>query len=205
MTGLEQELALLEPNLREYGYGALFVSVFLESFGLPLPGETLIIAAALLAAEGELHIVPLLAAAWSAAVLGDNVGYLIGHFGGRRWAVRHGARVGITAQRLSKVEAFFHRYGGRVVLVARFFVVLRQLNGVTAGTVAMPWHRFLLYNAVGAVLWVGVWGLGVYLIGQEVTVVLPWLIRVGYVGIGLAVAAGLAVLVIRHLRSRHRL
>jgi len=202
MTGLEQELARLSPYLQSYGYAAIFVMVFLESFGLPLPGESLIIGGALLASQGDLHIVPLLGAAWSAAVLGDNLGYALGHFGGRRLVVRYGARVGMTEARLHKVETFFRRYGAEVVLVARFFLILRQLNGVTAGTVAMAWHRFLLYNAVGAALWVGVWGLGVYHLGHRIASVLPWVHRLGYAAVALLGIAILVALVFRHFARR---
>ena len=144
----------------------MFGALLLELFGLPLPGEAMLIAGAALAAEGGLHLAPLLACAWFAAVLGDNIGFAIGHFGGRRLIVRYGARIGITESRLAAVEAFFRRYGGGVVLVARFFALLRQLNGIVAGSVGMGWWRFLAYNAVGAALWVSAWGFGVYYFGQ---------------------------------------
>jgi membrane protein DedA with SNARE-associated domain len=204
MTGFEQELAAVQPYLQEYGYVAVFVVLFLESFGAPVPGESLLIAAALLAAHGDLHVVPLLGAAWSAAVLGDNVGYGIGRFGGRRLVEGYGPKVGITAPRLARVEDFFRRYGPEVVLVARFFVLLRQLNGVTAGTVDMPWHRFLLYNAVGAALWVGFWGLGVYFVGEQVGTVFPWLRRLGYAALAAAIAVVVVLLALRHLRKSRR-
>ena len=87
-------------------------------------------------------------------MLGDNIGYAVGRFGGRRLIVRYGARIGLTESRLAMVEAFFQRHGGEVVLVARFFAVLRQLNRIVAGSVGMGWWRFLAYNAVGAALWV---------------------------------------------------
>ena len=99
-------------------------------------------------------------------MLGDNIAYAVGRFGGRRLIVRYGARIGITGGRLAKVETFFRRYGGQVVLAARFFAVLRQLNGIVAGSVGMSWWRFVAYNAVGAALWVGAWGFGAYYFGQ---------------------------------------
>ena len=198
MTGLQASLAALAPYLHQYGYAAVFGSLMLESFGLPLPGETVLIAGAALAAEGELHIAPLLGCAWLAAVLGDNLGFALGHFGGRRLILRYGAKVGITEPRLARVEAFFERFGGEVVLIARFFAVARQLNGIVAGSVGMGWWRFLAYNAIGAALWVGAWGLGVYLFGQKLAQALPWIHRFGYLAIGLvallAVGAGLVLL-----------
>jgi membrane protein DedA with SNARE-associated domain len=167
-----------------------------------LPGESLVIASSLLAARGDMHIVPLLGAIWSAAVLGDNVGYSIGLFGGRRLVLRYGARVGITEPRLQKVEGFFRRYGPEVVLVARFFAVLRQLNGLIAGTVAMPWPRFLLYNAIGAALWTTVWGLGAYVLGHHMAALLPWVRRFGFAAIALAALAVIGWLAFRYLRGR---
>lgn len=200
MIALNDYLASAEPMLREYGYAAAFAGVFLEALGLPLPGETLIIAGALLASQGDLNIELLLATVWVAAVLGDNVGYTIGYFGGRRLVVRYGQRVGITEDRLSRVEEFFHKYGGGVVLAARFFVLLRQLNGVTAGTVDMSWKRFVLYNALGGAAWVLFWGIGVYLLGQQISVVITWAGRFGYVVLGVAAAILLVFLARRFLR-----
>jgi membrane protein DedA with SNARE-associated domain len=202
MTGIEHYAALAEPYLREYGIAAVFVVVCLEAFGVPLPGETLVIASGLLASRGDMNIVLLVGAIWLAAVLGDNIGYAIGMFGGRRLVLQHGARVGITEPRLAKVEGFFRRYGGEIVLVARFFVGLRQLNGLIAGTVAMPWPRFLLYNAVGAALWTGLWGFGAYVLGHHMSAILPWFHRFGYAAIALAALAVVVLLAIRYARAR---
>ena len=191
MIDLHESIALVAPYLDRYGYAAVGGALLLESFGLPLPGETMLIAGAALAAEGELHLAPLLTLAWLAAVFGDNLGFAIGRFGGRRLVVRYGGAIGITESRLSRVEAFFRRHGGEVVLVARFFAVVRQLNGIVAGTVGMGWWRFLAYNSVGAALWVGAWGLGVYYFGQTLEQVVARLHGLGYM-IGLL---GLIVIV----------
>jgi membrane protein DedA with SNARE-associated domain len=203
VSELHDAIGLATPYLHRYGYAAVFGALLLESFGLPLPGEAMLIAGAALAAEGELHLLPLLFCAWLAAVLGDNIGFAIGHFGGRRLIVRHGARIGITEPRLARVERFFRRYGGQVVLVARFFALLRQLNGIVAGTVGMSWWRFLAYNAVGAALWVCAWGIGVYTIGERLGALAPWVHRLGYLAIGLA-AMVLAAAVVLHGRRRGR-
>jgi membrane protein DedA with SNARE-associated domain len=186
---LRDALGAVEPYLDRYGYAAVVGALLLESFGLPLPGEAMLIAGAALAAEGGLRLAPLLASAWFAAVLGDNIGFAIGHFGGRRLIVRHGARIGITERRLAAVEAFFRRYGGGVVLVARFFALLRQLNGIVAGSAGMSWWRFLAYNAVGAALWVSAWGFGVYYFGQSLGHVVARIHGSGY-------AFGLVALVV---------
>lgn len=201
MSDLHDALALATPYLERYGYAAVVGALLLESFGLPLPGETMLIAGAALAAEGELHLAPLLACAWAAAVAGDNLGFAIGRFGGRRLILRYGPRIGITESRLARVEAFFHRYGGGVVLFARFVALLRQLNGLVAGTVGMRWWRFLAYNATGAALWVGAWGLGVYYFGQSLGHVVARVHGLGY-AIGFAgllvVTAAIALYVRRH-------
>jgi membrane protein DedA with SNARE-associated domain len=203
LSDLHDALALVAPYLERYGYAAVVGALLLESFGLPLPGETMLIAGSALAAEGQLHLVPLLACAWAAAVVGDNLGFAIGRFGGRRLILRYGARIGITESRLARVEAFFHRYGGGVVLLARFFALLRQLNGLVAGTVGMRWWRFLAYNATGAALWVGAWGLGVYYFGQSLGHVVARIHGLGYV-IGLVVLIGIVVAVVRYGRRRPR-
>ncbi len=185
-------LATAHPYIVQYGYGALFGVLFAESFGLPLPGETFLVAASFLAVQGQLNIWLVGLTAWAAAVLGDNVGYAIGRFGGRRLVVRHGARVGISAERLNKTERFFAHYGPEVVIVARFFPVLRELNGITAGSAGMGWKRFAVYNALGGLLWVGAWSSGVYYFGHRIEV---WLLRVHTAELWLAGALALTVLV----------
>ncbi|HQU15708.1 MAG: hypothetical protein B7Z66_02965 [Chromatiales bacterium 21-64-14] len=168
-------LALAQPYLSQYGYGAVFAGILLEDFGIPSPGEPLLIAGALLASQGQMNIAVLLPTAWGAAVLGDNIGYAIGRFGGRRLVLHHGRRVGIREHHVERVEHFFQRHGGGLVVVARFFEVLRQLNGIIAGIGGMPWWRFFFYNALGAALWVGAWGFGVYRLGQNMETSLLWL------------------------------
>jgi membrane protein DedA with SNARE-associated domain len=151
----------------DYGYLAVFLGILLEDFGLPAPGETMLIASSVLAARGALNIFWLLPLAWLGAVIGDSIGFFIGAKGGHRVLTRYGSRVGISLERLQRVEEFFARYGDLVVVAARFFVILRQLNGIVAGTLEMPWPRFFLYNAIGAALWVGFWGGLTYWLGQR--------------------------------------
>jgi membrane protein DedA with SNARE-associated domain len=201
---LHDAIAVAAPYLDRYGYVAVFGALLLESFGLPLPGETMLIAGALLAAQGGLRLLPLLITAWGAAVLGDNIAYAVGRFGGRRLIVRYGARIGITESRLARVEAFFRRYGGEIVMLARFFAVLRQLNGIVAGSVGMGWWRFLAYNAVGAALWVCAWGIGVYTVGERLGALAPWVHRLGYLALGVAAVVLVAGLVLHARRSTGR-
>jgi membrane protein DedA with SNARE-associated domain len=99
----------------------------------------------------------LLIFAWAGSVLGDNVGYIIGRTLGRATISYYGAKIGLTDERMSDIERIFARYGSATVLFARFFSILRQLNGIVAGTLGMSWWRFLLFNAIGAALWVAIW------------------------------------------------
>jgi membrane protein DedA with SNARE-associated domain len=157
----------LEPILVSSGYLAVFGVVFIESFGVPAPGQTIIVAASVYAGAGRLNIVAVAAVAFAAAVVGDNIGYAIGRLGGRRLALRFGRYVFLTEPRLAKVEDFFARHGGKIVSVARFVDGLRQFNGVVAGIVGMPWWRFLAFNAIGAAAWVGVWSSVGYFAGDH--------------------------------------
>jgi membrane protein DedA with SNARE-associated domain len=150
-----------------YGYWAVFGAILLEDFGVPVPGETLLLAGSLLASQGKLHLVHLLTTAWVGAVAGDNIGYAIGRFGGRRAVLRFGHYLFLKERHLRRAEAFLEKYGALVVVLARFIELLRQLNGIVAGTARMPWWRFLAYNALGAALWTGFWGLLFYGLGEK--------------------------------------
>jgi membrane protein DedA with SNARE-associated domain len=99
----------------------------------------------------------LLLCAWAGSVLGDNLGYLIGWKVGRGAILKGGSKIGLTNERLASIENIYHRYGSATVLSARFFSILRQLNGIVAGILGMPWWRFALFDACGAALWVMVW------------------------------------------------
>lgn len=185
-------LTTFKPYIDQYGYGAVFAGILLEDFGVPMPGETLLVVAAILASQGDLHLLPLLLAAWLGAVIGDNIGYAIGRFGGHRLLLRYGYYLGITEVRLARVHRFFEHYGGGVVVVARFIELLRQFNGIVAGSAEMQWWRFLAYNMLGAALWVGLWGTLPFFLGSHLETYLPLFKRFeGYLLIAL-----LAVLLI---------
>lgn len=167
MGFLHDSLIWLEPYLAHYGYVILFAVIFIESFGVPAPGQTLLIAAAVLASHGKLNIVLVLLCAFAAAVIGDSLGYSIGYFGGHRLIKRFGKYVRIGDPQIRNMEKTFARYGGWFVTFARFFEVLRQVNGLVAGIAAMRFQRFLLFNATGALLWTGLWGLGTFYLGRH--------------------------------------
>lgn len=167
MGFFHDSLKLLEPYLAHYGYAVVFLVIFVESFGVPAPGQTLLIAAAVLAAHAKLNIVLVLLIAFAAAVSGDSLGYWIGYLGGHRLIRRFGKYVRIGDAQIQRMESTFAKYGGWFVTFARFFEVLRQVNGLVAGIAAMPFRRFLLFNTTGALLWVGVWGLGTFYLGRH--------------------------------------
>ncbi len=162
-------LHALEPTLNNYGYLAVAGLVLIEDFGVPVPGETILILGAVYAGTGRLSIWLVGVLAFLAAVLGDNIGFAIGHFGGRALIERYGRYIFLTRERIDKATAFFERYGGWIVVVARFIEGLRQANGIIAGITGMHWAKFLAFNAIGAALWVALWTSVGYFAGDHIT------------------------------------
>jgi membrane protein DedA with SNARE-associated domain len=164
-------LHTLEPTLDNYGYLAVAGFVLLEDFGIPVPGETILILGAVYAGTGRLSIVLVGLIGFLAAVMGDNIGFAIGHFGGRPFVERFGRYVLLTPERLDKATGFFERHGGKIVAGARFIEGLRQANGIIAGISGMHWAKFLVFNALGAALWVTVWTSLGYFSGSHITAI----------------------------------
>jgi membrane protein DedA with SNARE-associated domain len=178
-------IARVRPLLERYGYPAVFVAVGVEGMLIPAPGQTLLIAGAIDAVHGGLNIAALVALAFLAATLGNSIGYLIGRVGGRPLL----KKLPISEARLDRVDALFRRHGGWFILIARFFDGSRQLNGVMAGMLEMPWWRFTIWNVLGAAIWVAVWGLGTYWLDRDVGQVLAVLERIEPLVIALLIAA----------------
>jgi membrane protein DedA with SNARE-associated domain len=155
MEELGQLVAGLEGFVRHYGAFAVMPILAIEAVGAPVPGESLLIFASVLAGRGEMSLSALLVSAWVGSVIGDNLGYLIGRKLGRGAVLRYGANVGLTGERFSRIESTYIRYGYATVLFARFFSILRQLNGILAGMLGMSWWRFALIDAVGYGSWFG--------------------------------------------------
>jgi membrane protein DedA with SNARE-associated domain len=164
VADLLQAVARVQPLLDRYGYAAVFVAVLVEGFGLVAPGQTILMAASFAAARGDLNLIYILLLTFVAAVLGNSLGYLIGVKGGRPLLLK----LRVREERLQRLEGYFGRYGQGVIVVARFFDGLRQLNGIMAGLLHMPWKTFTICNILGAVLWTGVWGLGAYFLEKEI-------------------------------------
>jgi membrane protein DedA with SNARE-associated domain len=161
-------LHTLEPTLDNYGYLAVAGFVLLEDFGVPVPGETILILGAVYAGTGRLNIFLVGLIGFLAAVAGDNIGFAIGHVGGRRLIDRYGRYILLTPERVDKATGFFERHGGKIVVAARFIEGLRQANGIIAGMTGMHWAKFLGFNALGAALWVGVWTAIGYFSGNHI-------------------------------------
>ncbi|MEV5987710.1 DedA family protein [Streptomyces sp. NPDC052051] len=195
-------LADLAPVLEGWGYAAVGGLIFLEDFGVPVPGETVLIAAAVYAGAGRLNVFAVAVIAVVAAVAGDNIGYAIGRYGGRRLVARFGRYVLLTPERVAKAEEFFTRHGGKVITVARFIEGLRQANGIIAGLSGMPWRRFLAFNALGAVLWVGTWVTLGALAGNHIDTLYPAVQRYGLYPTAAAVVVLIVLVARRRLRRR---
>lgn len=155
-------LVLIDHYVALYGAPALFLIITLELLGMPLPGESILIASSFLALRGDLPILHVYLAAFLGGVLGDSIGYWIGHRFGSRVLDRFGPGLGLTPERRERFELQVRTRGVYLVATARFVVVLRQLNGVLAGSTGMPYRRFLVANIIGAAAWSAVWGLGPY-------------------------------------------
>lgn len=198
-------LADLAPVLDKYGYLAVGGFILLEDFGVPAPGETILIASAVYAGAGRLEIFLVVLVALAGAVIGDNIGYAIGRFGGRKAVLRWGRYVFITEPRLEKAQRFFERHGGKVVVVARFIEGLRQFNGIVAGVSDMSWRRFAVFNVIGAALWVGAWSAVGYLAGNHIGYVYDQVTRYSrylLVAVVVLVAALLVRTAVRRRRAR---
>ncbi len=196
-------LAHLAPVLDHYGYLAVGGLIMVEDFGVPAPGETVLIAASVYAGAGRLSIVGVGLLAVLAAVVGDNIGYAIGYFGGRALVLRFGKYVLLSGERLERAEGFFARNGGKIVVIARFIEGLRQANGIIAGIAEMPWPRFLAFNALGAALWVGVWASVGYLAGDHIQTIYDGVTRYSLYGL-IALAVVVVALIVRAVLRRRR-
>jgi membrane protein DedA with SNARE-associated domain len=198
-------LHTLEPTLDHYGYLAVVGLVLIEDFGVPVPGETVLILAAVYAGAGRFNIALVALLGFCGALLGDNIGFAIGHFGGRPLAERYGHYIFLTPERLEKATGFFERHGGKIIIVARFIEGLRQANGIIAGISGMRWTRFLIFNAIGAALWVGVWTSIGYFSGSHIDTIYAAATRYDKylaIAVGLFLIGYIARRVMRRRRAR---
>lgn len=159
----------LTSLLSTYGYWIVLLFVAIESTGIPFPGETMLLAAAIYAGTTHHLQIPLvIAAAAAGAILGDNVGFWVGREGGYRLLRRFGRYIHLDERKLKLGQYVFLRHGGKVVFFGRFVAVLRAWAAFLAGTNRMPWPRFLIFNAAGGIMWATIFGLGGYILGNSV-------------------------------------
>jgi membrane protein DedA with SNARE-associated domain len=150
-----------------YGYAIVALTVALEGMGIPVPGETMLVATAIYAGTThELAPLSVIAAAVAGAILGDNTGFWIGREVGYRLLLRHGARIGLTERRIKLGQYLFLRHGAPIVFFGRFVAVLRCFATLLAGANRMAWPRFVLFNALGGTIWASIFGGGAYAFGH---------------------------------------
>lgn len=184
------------------GYLALALFVGIETMGIPVPGETALIAASLLAAEGKLNIVFVIAIAAGAAIVGDNFGFFVGSKLGRRVVESEaGPFPEKRRELLERGQVFFDRHGGKAVFLGRWVAGLRITAAWLAGINEMPWHRFVVWNALGGIAWATTVGLTIYFIGHAAKGAID-MIGLGALGLGAAIVLGYALY---HVMRRRRL
>jgi membrane protein DedA with SNARE-associated domain len=166
-----------------YGYAVVALIIGLECLGLPLPGETILIAAAIYAGTGhDLNIWLVIGAAALGAILGNTIGFWIGREGGYRLLLRYGHRLKITESRIKLGQYLFLHHGGKIVFFSRFIAVLRVFGALLAGANRMSWGSFLLFNIASGIAWATLYGAGAYYLGKKVH------LFTRYAGIGAALA-----------------
>jgi len=158
------EVDKFEPVLQKYGVVIIIAAVGVEGFGIPSPGQALLITAAILSARENTGIYTIMLAAWFAAVGGSTIGYVIGRVGGRKLL----QRLPVSAKRLERMETICHRYGSLFIILSRFLDGFRQFGSMFVGSMNMPVVQFVAMTALGAALWVGVWGLGIYYLDRNI-------------------------------------
>jgi membrane protein DedA with SNARE-associated domain/membrane-associated phospholipid phosphatase len=192
--------------ISHYGYLVILFGVMLESTGVPLPGETILLAAGVLVQRGHLDLGYAIVFGILGAVIGDQIGYWVGRGGGRPFVLRWGRYVLITPERLGRAEAFFDRHGGKAVFLARFFSGLRVFGALVAGISRMRWGTFIVYNALGGAVWATAVVLVGYFLGSSLALVQRWLGRATLVlALVVAVAVGFYLAYRWAARNRARL
>jgi membrane protein DedA with SNARE-associated domain len=159
---------LIAHLIHVYGLLTVAVIVGLECIGVPLPGETALLAAAVYAGtKHDLNIVAVIFTATGAAIVGRMIGYVLGHEFGYWLLLRYGNYVGMTPSRIKLGQYLFRRHGGKIVFIAQFVPVLRTFAGIFAGANVMPWRDFMIANVTGSAIWAAMYGYAAYELGRE--------------------------------------
>lgn len=194
---------LIRGHLAEHGYWTVAIALLLENAGLPVPGETILLLASFLAySEHRLSLPYIMLVGVFAATTGDNLGFLIGHHGGRPLLTRYSSFLRIRPETIDKGEKLFERYGATTVLVARFIAGLRIVAGPLAGVMRMHWRKFALFNFLGAALWVTVISGAGFLFGKHFDRLLEVLKEVNLIVLVVVVVAGGIYWLIRRRKSK---
>ena len=203
MDFLHNSLQLIEQYMLVYGYWAVFFGVMLENAGVPVPGETILLIAGYFASTGKFHLGLVMLIAATGAVIGDNIGFAIGHHFGRSVLLRVGRFFFLTPKRFEHMENYFESHGNKTILVARFITGLRVFAALLAGASKMPWRVFIVFNVAGAILWsVVITTLG-YLFGQSLPLLIKWVGRSGTILLISAIVIGIIVWRVRkHRKSK---
>jgi membrane protein DedA with SNARE-associated domain len=185
--------------VRDYGLIVVFLTIAIETSGVPLPGETALVAAAVLASRGHFAIWEVIAVAAAAAIIGDNIGYWLGRKLGRGFLQRYGVVRRFSERVLPPAERFFRRHGGKSIFLARWFSGFRIAGAWIAGFAHMPWWRFFIWNAVGGIAWATTVSLVAYYAGQAAADAIS---HYGLIGAGVVLGLVVAVLVALHFWRR---
>jgi len=198
-------LAAVQGPLDHYGLWAIGLLLLLENIGVPVvPGELAMIAGAIYAGAGQLNIVAVGVVSFAAAVIGATIGYAIGRFAGRAVVLRYGRYALIREHHLEKAEQTVDKYGGIVVVVARFIVGLRELNGIICGVSGMNPVTFTTYNLLGGAAWVGTWVSVGYFAGGHIEAIYNGVTRYALYVIIVAVVLLLGLIAVRLRRRQLR-
>ncbi len=185
--------------IRDYGLIIVFLTIALETAGLPLPGETALVAAAVLASQGHFSIEEVIVVATVAAIVGDNIGYLLGRKLGRGFLQRYDVVRRFSDRVLPPTERFFARHGGKAIFLARWFSGFRIAGAWIAGFAHMHWWRFFVWNAAGGIAWAVTVSLVGYYAGRAAADAIS---RYGLIGAGVIVVLVLLGLVALHFWRR---
>ncbi len=162
-------LSHLQPLVAQHGYWVVFLIVMLESAGVPLPGETVLVLGSVYAgATGQLAIALVIACAAAGAIIGDNIGFWIGRTWGLKFVLRYGKFIRLPEQRLRLGQYLFARHGAKIVFFGRFVAFLRVFAALLAGVNKYEWRPFLFFNAAGGIIWAMFFGIGAFVFGESI-------------------------------------
>ena len=198
-------LPMIERYMLAYGYWTIFFGVMLENAGLLVPGETILLVGGYFAAThpDQFNIIRVIVTAATGAVVGDNIGFAIGHHYGRGFLLKVGRYVFLTPKRLGHMENYFESHGNKTILVARFITGLRVFAALLAGASRkMPWRVFLAYNLAGAILWAVVITTLGYLFGASLPLLVKWVGRSGTILLVALIVIGIIIWRVRRHRQR---